>query len=98
MKTKIIIKDSQFDNLINKLEEMPISVMKTVYPYYVNSTPIRSGNARNRTKLNKTTISSKYAYAGRLDEGWSKQAPKGFTDPSIDQLEKLINNYVKRVS
>ena len=98
MKTTITIKDSRFNNLMKDLEEMPISVMKTLYPYYVNSTPIRSGNARNRTKLNKTTISSKYAYAGRLDEGWSTQAPKGFTEPSIDQLEKLINNYVKRVS
>ena len=92
------VKDIQFKQLMNDLEDMPISVMKNVYPYYVNKTPIRSGNARNRTKLVNTTISSKYPYAERLDTGWSKQAPKGFTDPSIDQLDKLIENYVKRVS
>ena len=95
---RITINTKQFDHLIHDLDEMPIAVMKTLYPYYVNKTPIRSGNARNRTKLQRNTISSKYAYAGRLDEGWSKQAPKGFTEPSIDQLDKLIENYIKRVS
>lgn len=95
---KIRINKRQFDTLVEQLDELPISVMKTLYPYYVNKTPIRSGNARNRTKLNKNTINSKYGYAGKLDEGWSKQAPKGFTEPSIDKLQKLIENYVKRVS
>ena len=95
---KLTINTRQFDRLINDLDEMPISVMKTLYPYYVNKTPIREGNARNRTKLNKVTISSKYPYAGRLDEGWSKQAPQGFTEPSINQLDQLIENYIKRVT
>ena len=95
---KITINKRQFDSLVENLDEMPNAVMKTLYPYYVNKTPIRSGNARNRTKLNRKTINSKYGYAGKLDEGWSKQSPKGFTEPSIDQLQKLIENYVKRVS
>lgn len=94
----IKINARQFKKLVTDLEDMSISVMQTLYPFYVNKTPIRSGNARNRTKLNKTTINSKYGYAGKLDSGWSKQAPKGFTDPSIDQLEDLIENYIKRVS
>lgn len=95
---KVTINDRQFKHLIKNLDEMPISVMKTLYPYYVNETPIRTGNARNRTKLNRNTINSKYGYAGRLDEGWSKQAPDGFTEPSIKQLDRLIRNYIKRVS
>jgi len=95
---KIKVNDSQFKTLMGNLEDMSISVMKTLYPYYVNKTPIASGNARNRTKLIRTTITSKYPYAGRLDEGWSKQAPRGFTEPSIDQLENLIGNYIKRVT
>lgn len=95
---KITINDREFTKLVDNLDEMPIAVMKTLYPYYRNKTPIRSGNARNRTKLNKNTINSKYDYAGKLDEGWSKQAPDGFTEPSIDQLDKLIENYIKRVT
>ena len=95
---KLTINTRQFDSLVENLDEMPIAVMKTLYPYYVNKTPIRSGNARNRTKLNRATISSKYPYAERLDTGWSKQAPQGFTEPSIKQLDQLIKNYIKRVS
>ena len=95
---KITVNKRQFDRLVEELDDMPISVMKTLYPYYVNKTPIRSGNARNRTKLNRATISSKYPYAEALDTGWSKQAPNGFTEPSIKQLEQLVENYIKRVS
>ena len=53
---KVTINDRQFKHLIKNLDEMPISVMKTLYPYYVNETPIRTGNARNRTKLNRNKI------------------------------------------
>lgn len=46
-------------------------------------TPIKSGNARINTNLNsKNEIVADYAYAQRLDQGWSKrQAPKGMTAP-----------------
>lgn len=95
---RITINAKQFDALMKDLDIMPTAVMKTLYPFYVNKTPVKSGNARNKTKLNRLKISSKYPYAERLDTGWSSQAPKGFTDPSIDQLEQLIKNYVKRVT
>jgi len=95
---KITVDISEFTELMNDLRETPKSIMKQLYPYYVNKTPIRSGNARNRTKLVNTTISSKYPYAGRLDEGWSAQAPSGFTNPSIDQLDRLLTNRIKRIS
>lgn len=95
---KIKIDTRQFDILVDKIDDMSLSVMKRGHVYLRNKTPIDSGNARNKTKRQGLTIRSKYAYAGRLDEGWSKQAPKGFTDPTIDELERLINNYIKRVT
>lgn len=49
---------------------------------FVSLTPVRSGNARNHTYLKgQDTIVANYAYAQRLDEGWSKQAPKGMSEP-----------------
>ena len=44
-------------------------------------TPIRSGNARRRTRLSGDVIQADYAYAERLDQGWSRQAPQGMTRP-----------------
>ncbi len=95
---RIKIDTRQFDILVDKIDDMSLDVMKKGHVYLRNKTPIDSGNARNRTKRQGLTIRSKYAYAGRLDEGWSKQAPKGFTEPTINELDKLIRNYIKRVT
>jgi hypothetical protein len=73
--------------------------MQDTFNYYRKETPARSGNARNKTKFNKSrnSINSNYDYAGRLDSGWSKQSPKGFTKPSLDYLEKQITRKFKRI-
>jgi hypothetical protein len=61
---------------------------------FVDLTPVRSGNARNRTKLvNRNTIVADYPYAQRLDQGWSRQAPRGMTQP----FEAWVRRWVKRV-
>lgn len=57
-------------------------------------TPVRSGNARARTRLAaQNTIVADYPYAQRLDEGWSKQAPRGMTQP----FEAWVRRWVNRV-
>lgn len=98
MTIKVSIDTKQFTKLLNELNDMPTSVMKELYPYYISKTPIRGGNARNRTKLNRLNIKSNYPYAGKLDTGWSKQSPDGFTKPSIEKLNQLVINAVKRIS
>ena len=61
---------------------------------FVDLTPVRSGNARSRTKLvNNNTIVADYPYAQRLDDGWSRQAPRGMTQP----FEAWVRRWVKRV-
>ncbi len=96
---KITVDISEFTELMNDLRETPKSIMKQLYPYYVNKTPIRSGNARNRTKLSKitSTIKSNYGYAGPLDDGRSKQAPKGMTEPTIDYIDDQIEKEVRKI-
>jgi hypothetical protein len=56
---------------------------------FISLTPIKTGNARSNTRLvGKDTISANYAYAGRLDQGWSGQAPQGMTQP-FEQWKRL---------
>jgi hypothetical protein len=88
-----------FEKRMKKLSKVPEETMIKSYPFLRNKTPVRSGNARNRTKLNKSTntIKSNYGYAGKLDDGFSKQAPKGFTDPTIDYIDKTVDQLVGRV-
>ena len=53
--------------------------------------------SKTRIENNKSQIGSRYPYADRLDNGWSKQAPKGFTDPSIEKMEDLVEDQIRKV-
>jgi hypothetical protein len=88
-----------FDKRMNELQDLPQEAMKKALPVTKSNTPIREGNARRRTKLSsdKLTINSNYSYAGRLDDGWSKQSPKGFTKPTINALRSIVDKLVRRV-
>lgn len=68
-------------NMQRKIDNIP----NDAYKVFVKETPVRSGNARRKTKLrNKKTIEANYPYAQRLDEGYSKQSPEGMVEPTMD--------------
>lgn len=98
MRIKIKIDDSDYQELVKDLRDIDEDAMKQAFPTYKAETPIKSGNARNKTKLKRNVIASKYPYAGRLDDGWSKQSPKGFTEPTIDALDSIIEKLIRRAN
>jgi uncharacterized protein YbjT (DUF2867 family) len=55
-----------------------------------SNTPVRTGNARRRTRLTGTEIRADYAYAQRLDQGYSSQSPQGMTQPAIEAMQQYI--------
>ena len=71
------------------LEQLP----KSAFKEWVKLTPIDKGNARRSTRLNQNTIDAQYPYAQRLDQGYSKQAPKGMSEP----VTQFINSDMKRI-
>ena len=83
---------NQISDRLNKvLQTLNSSTLaKIAHTKFVSVTPIRSGNARRNTKLNGNSIDANYAYAKRLDEGYSKQAPKGMTEPTL----KYVKDYI----
>jgi hypothetical protein len=68
------------------------TIAKESYKFFKSRTPIRSGNARTHTFLDKNVIEADYPYAVRLNEGWSKQAPDGMVKPTI----AFVLDYIKR--
>jgi hypothetical protein len=46
--------------------------------------------------LSGNKIVADYGYAGRLDEGASRQAPEGMSDPTIEYIEQTIMPKVLR--
>lgn len=68
---------------------------KKGFDFFYRKTPLRTGNARSNTKLNDNTIQANYPYARRLDEGYSRKAPDGMTQPTIDFIKKYIEDTSK---
>lgn len=76
-----------------KLQQLK-SIPPKAYDFFKRTTPIRTGNARNKTNYNSKpnggTIRSDYPYANRLNEGYSRQAPDGMTKPTISKIRQLV--------
>lgn len=88
-------------NAVSKMFDQAEKVAKTLpkeaYDYFVDSTPIRTGNARRSTRLRGNTIDANYAYAERLDEGYSRQAPAGMSGPTEKFLQKRIDDLIGKI-
>jgi hypothetical protein len=76
---------------LKKIQQKLNNVPDEAYKVFVKNTPVRTGNARRKTKLeNKQKIVAEYPYAKRLDEGYSKQSPKGMIEPTMNFIRKRI--------
>lgn len=91
------INTRQVEQLFSDMLDLPNDVMKRSGDFFKKTTPIDKGNARRNTFTVKNTIKANYAYAGELDAGKSRQAPKGMSDPTIDFIEDEFNREIKRL-
>lgn len=76
----------RLDKIKTDLQQLPADA----HTKFVSITPIDTGNARRSTSLRGTAIDANYPYAVRLNEGWSRQAPAGMTDDTIDFIRDQI--------
>ena len=96
MGVKMRVDASKALKKFKKIEEIPPDVLEEGFDVFYEETPIKSGNARKNTKLNKKKkrINADYPYADRLDHGWSKQSPQGMSKPA----KKAMGKYAKQVA
>jgi len=94
IKTKVT---SDLDATFKAMLEMPQKVAKEAHKYFVSITPKRTGNARRNTLLKDTTILANYEYASNLDEGASKKAPDGMSEPTMQRLQGLVDKEIKKI-
>jgi hypothetical protein len=88
---------SDINKMFNQAEAVAKQLPKEAYDFFVDSTPIRTGNARRSTRLRGNVIDADYNYAQRLDEGSSRQAPKGMTEPTEKFLQKRIDELLGKI-
>ena len=91
------VNSSVFEKRMKKLAVLPKFLLADALRLTKENTPVASGNARNKTTIKGNKVVSDYAYAGRLDDGYSKQAPQGFTKPTIEQLDDKAKSYVRKI-
>ena len=83
---------SHLDNLSN----IPDKIIKEAAEYFREVTPFKTGNAKSNTYLGGNVIRAAYPYAVRLDEGSSRQAPKGMTEPTVEFIDKRLKELVEK--
>ena len=81
---------------LDNLSKIPNKLIKEAGDYFRNITPVKTGNARNSTYLGGNVIRAAYPYAGRLDDGHSRQAPDGMVEPTIAFIDKRLKQLVEK--
>jgi len=91
---------------LTQLNQMIDQAMPAIYDKFVQTTPVKSGNARASTTRNNRTIDANYQYAAVLDAGrgyrdgqmrGSTQAPQGMSQPTIDFAKQEIIRRIKQL-
>jgi hypothetical protein len=83
--------NQQMSKLVKQLDDLPEEAHKE----FIKNTPVRSGNARRNTVLRDTKIIADYAYSQQLDDGYSKQARQGMTEPTEQWIQKEVDRRLK---
>ena len=98
MDIKVTINSKEVKAMFNELLDMGDEMMDDGFPVLKKATPIDKGNARRNTvHRSSAKIESRYPYADRLNTGWSKQAPNGFTEPTLEHMEDFVDKFTRRV-
>jgi len=72
-------KDAVKDTIVDVKNELLTTLLAEIKP----RTPIDTGRARRGWRRRADTVENKVPYISRLEKGYSKQAPKGFTKQAI---------------
>jgi hypothetical protein len=81
---------NNIDKRIAKLQQEFTTIVGEAHQKFVEVTPIDTGNAKSKTDLRGNEIQANYDYSVRLQEGYSKQAPNGMRDKTIDHIRNII--------
>ena len=78
-------------DLNRELDQTVRQISQDYFDLVKEKTPVRTGRARRGWRLKKQrelsySVNNRVPYVGRLDEGYSKQAPRGMTRPAAREV------------
>lgn len=81
---------ARMDKVLRDLDERKLS--RFAYDIFKELTPEKSGNAKRKTQLKGNQIVADYPYAGKLDKGYSQQAPEGMSKPTFEKIKQYVKD------
>lgn len=96
MRPRLIKTQSKIALSLNAARKEMNTIPGKAFNFFYFETPIDTGRARSRTRLKGDTIRADYPYAGRLDRGYSKQAPQGMSKPTLAYIRRLVRKIFGR--
>lgn len=82
--------DRMTPDLIRKVSVLKDKLPKETYAQWVGNTPRKTGNARRSTSISGNIIKANYQYAVPLDQGKSRQAPRGIDKPTWEWFKLRV--------
>jgi len=97
MKLKVDVTKDLITPRLTAVQRELTTVPLQAHQQMVQLTPKDRGNARSKTTLySNSIIRANYPYATRLDEGYSKQAPRGMTRPLREWLRRKLQLILRK--
>lgn len=84
------IRTPNLDRHTKKLEQLAQELPSEAHEHFRSITPIDTGNARSKTKRSGDSIRGDYDYVNKLNNGYSRQARDGMTDPTVEFMRDKI--------
>lgn len=85
---------SPVKSMLESVKDLEADLVTEAHRYFKSITPVKTGNARRNTFRSADGVEANYPYAARLDEGYSRQAPRGMSDPTIEHMEQVFDKLV----
>lgn len=96
MSVKFTVTENTIPAASRRIQRQLNRLPDEAYDVFYKETPIRTGNARSKTRLRGDTIDANYPYAQRLDDGYSRQSPRGMIQPTLQYLRKRVRQIIGR--
>lgn len=84
------ITQGQLNRRARQLTQAFEGLPRAAHDQFRSVTPVDTGNARRSTDIRGNEIQANYPYANRLNEGYSRQARNGMTNPTIEWIRQYL--------
>jgi hypothetical protein len=87
-------------DLNRELDQTVRLISQDYFELVKDKTPVKSGRAKRGWRLKKQrkfaySVNNRVPYIGRLDEGYSKQAPRGMTRPAAREVLRTTRRRIR---